>query len=566
MIQFTNEKNNIKEEVELKKKKMKQTKTPPMFIIYLRRFDKRLVWGVTGLLSLLLIFLLVLLVANIFKKAVVFTIRGSNTVYSTTKKANKDYTQDIYDMLEKLNQTNYVDALGEFENLAIVKCDSFINLRSSPDVKDTRAIVGKMYNNSACDILQMDVNETYSKVKSGNMTGYVAKQFLITGDEAKQIALQNVKERAEIQVAKLWMRSEPNATSEDNKIGATYKGERFVIVDRVGEWLKIEADDIDGYSFGYINGSSDYVTIKKCLDVARTQDLKNDVLNYYDTIGVSIANSFVNIRSSAKDKGNSNIIGKLPRHAGCEILSSTGDWYKIRSGRITGYVTKDYIATGKKAENLAVQYADLRAIVKIDALRVRTKASTKAKAWTTISKEETYVVKDQLDGWVEIEIEGGRKNESGFISTSQGYVEVRYALEQAVEYRPAQVQQLKVTSKRKSVITYATQFVGNPYVWGGTSLTGGADCSGFVQSIMRKYGVSLPRVAKDQAKCGVARTSATKQPGDLIFYSGPTGVIDHVAIYIGNNQIVHAASAKSGIKISRWNYRAAAAIRNVLGN
>lgn len=565
MIKFNKEKNNIKEEVDLKKKEKNQTKTPPMFIIYLRRFDKRLVWGVAGLFSLLLIFLFIMLLTFVFKKAVVFSVRGGGAVYSTTKKENKDYTEEIYDMIEKLHQTNYLSALNEFENLAVIKCDSFINLRKSPDVKDTRAIVGKMFNNSACDVIDMDVNDTYAKVKSGGMTGYVAKQFLITGDEAKQIAIQNIKERAEIKVDKLWMRSEPNATSEDNKIGATYKGERFVIVDRVGEWLKIEADDVDGYTFGYINGSSDYVTIKKCLDVARTQDLKNDVLNYYDTIGVSIANSFVNIRSSAKDKGNANIIGKLPRHAGCEILSSTGDWYKIKSGRITGYVTKSYIATGKKAENLAVQYADLRAIVKIDALRVRTKASTNAKAWTTISKEETYVVKDQLDGWVEIEIEGGRKNESGFISTSQGYVEVRYALEQAVEYRPAQVQKLNVTSKRKNVITYAVQFVGNPYVWGGTSLTGGADCSGFVQSIMKHYGISLPRTAKDQAKCGSARAAGARQPGDLIFYSGSNGVIDHVAIYIGNNQIVHAASAKSGIKISRWNYRAAAAIRNVLG-
>lgn len=115
-------------------------------------------------------------------------------------------------------------------------------------------------------------------------------------------------------------------------------------------------------------------------------------------------------------------------------------------------------------------------------------------------------------------------------------------------------------------MNYALQYVGNPYVWGGTSLTKGVDCSGFTMQVMRQFGVSLPHYSGSQAKMGKAVTSGNMRPGDLIFYAGSGGQVNHVAIYIGNGQVVHAASRKSGIKISTWNYRSPVAIRNVLGD
>ena len=111
-----------------------------------------------------------------------------------------------------------------------------------------------------------------------------------------------------------------------------------------------------------------------------------------------------------------------------------------------------------------------------------------------------------------------------------------------------------------SVVDYATQFVGNPYVWGGTSLTSGADCSGFVQSVYANFGVSLPRTSYEQQNAGYEVSYADAQPGDLICYGG------HVAIYMGNGQIVHASTEKTGIKVSRWNYRTPVRIVNVLGD
>ena len=114
---------------------------------------------------------------------------------------------------------------------------------------------------------------------------------------------------------------------------------------------------------------------------------------------------------------------------------------------------------------------------------------------------------------------------------------------------------LDVSDVRVDLCEYALEFVGNPYVWGGTSLTKGADCSGFVLSVFKKFGVSLPHHSGSQAKEGTKIKAADLQPGDLVFYANSSGTINHVAIYIGGGQVIHASSPETGIKISKYNYR-----------
>ena len=478
----------------------------------------------------------------------------------TFKNSDEYYMGLVSNYVAKLDSKIVDDILNSYKDLAIVKCDGYINFRSEPDEKNTRSIIGLLNNNAAVDIIEYDIkgNSIYSKVTSGGMTGYVAKKFLIVGNEAKSIARNEVKLRATVLVDKLRMRSKPNLDSE-SVIGTTYKGERYIVIDRDTDgWVKVLSDNIDEAEYAYINADPKYLTISMCINEARTQDLKNDVVNFYDNIGVSIARDYVNIRKTAKSNGT--IVGKLPGKAGCEILGESGSFYRIKSGLVTGYVSKQYIATGTKAEQLAIQYADLRAIIKIAAMKVRTGPGTKYKQWTRVTKEETYIVKNQLDGWVQIEID----DDDGYISTENNYVQVRYALEQAIPYTPTSSS--KTSSVRNNIKEYAVKYIGGKYVWGGNSLTTGTDCSGFVQLIYKHFGVTLPRVAKDQASKGVEVSSANKKIGDLVFYSNSKGVIDHVAIYIGNNQVVHAASTKSGIRISTWNYREPSHIRNVLGN
>ena len=477
---------------------------------------------------------------------------------------------------ETVRETNFVsneesqkieEVINSYSNLGIIKSDGYINFRSEPNELDTRSIIGLMNNGAACDIIEYDLknNSIYSKVKSGGMTGYVAKKFLITGEEAKKIARNDVRLRAIVLVDKLRMRSEPNI-SKDTEIGTTYKGERYICVENLGEWVKVIADNLDNYTVAFVNADPKYLKLELCLNEARTQDLKSDVINFYDNIGVSTAKDYVNIRKTAN--ANGTIVGKLPGKAGCEIISTSGNFYKIKSGLVTGFVSKEYIATGKRAEDLAIQYADLRAIIKIAAMKVRKGPGTKYAQWTRVTKEETYIVTKQLDGWVEIEIDGTDDSKNGtskgYVSTANNYIDVRYALDQAIVYS---VSTPKGTSSiRTQIKNFAVKYIGGKYVWGGNNLSTGVDCSGFTQAVYKNFGVTLNRVSKEQAKQGVAVSSANKKVGDLVFYANSSGVIDHVAIYIGNNQIVHAASSKSGIKISNWNYRDYKAIRNVLGN
>ena len=529
-----------------------------------RKKRKKLLFNIKRILFVIIVFVIVLLIFNISKN--LFFIRNSNYNISTSNinyniKHNDEYYYDLINQYyEKINTANIDNVINSYSNLGIIKCNGYINFRSEPNEKNTRSIIGLMNNGDALEIIEWDLknNNTYCKVKSGGMTGYVAKQFVITGEQAIESAKKNVAVRAIILVDKLRMRSSPD-TNSDNIVGTTYKGERYKLISLENNWAKVNSDNIDDVQSAYISADDKYLDIKLCLSEARTQDLKSDVLNYYDNIGVSTARDYINIRKTAKSNGT--IIGKLPGKAGCEILGESGSFYKIKSGKVTGYVSKQYLATGKRAEDLALQYADLRAIIKIAALKVRSGPGTKYKQWTTIRREETYIVTNQLDGWVEIEID--EDSDKGYISTSNNYVEVRYALDQAIEFHPATK---GPTTLRTNIKNTALKYIGGSYVWGGNTLGAGVDCSGFVQQIFKLYGVTLPRVSKEQAKSGSAVSSGNKKVGDLIFYANSNGVVDHVAIYIGNNQVVHAASTKAGIKISNWDYRTPHSIRNVLGN
>lgn len=111
------------------------------------------------------------------------------------------------------------------------------------------------------------------------------------------------------------------------------------------------------------------------------------------------------------------------------------------------------------------------------------------------------------------------------------------------------------TRARQALVSYAMQFIGNPYVWGGTSLTNGADCSGFVQEIFKHFGIVTGRTSRDQYANCVYLKGKEVMPGDLVFYADSTGYINHVAIYAGNYMIIHAANRKAGIKVNRYDYK-----------
>lgn len=472
--------------------------------------------------------------------------------------------------LEDKIKTEQEEALEQYQNLGLIQCDSYINFRSDTNENDIRNIIGLLRNGAGVEVLESDVEGKagWAKVRSGGLEGYIVKNYLLEGEEAKEKAREYMAPRVTILADKLRIRSTPEIV-DGNTLSSCAKGERYIVLSRSGkDFLKISADTLEGVEEAYISSKSENVRLEYGLDEARSLNLRQKVLNMYDNLGVSKAQDYINIRSSPEDKGIDNIIGKFPSFAGGNILGEENGWLKIESGGITGYVKAELVARGKEAESLAVEHATVMAIVNTDALNVRSSADLNSSAWTKITKDQRYSVINQLDGWVQLELDSGDDDEGeqgAFVSTRDNNVSVSYALYEALSYRPAQDRANQAAKRRSDLVNFACQFVGNPYVWGGTSLTHGCDCSGFTQTIMGKYGVSLPRVSREQAKTGVKVSSENIKPGDLIFYANRRGVVNHVGIYIGNGQVVNAASRRSGIRIYRWNYRTPVAIRNVLG-
>ena len=497
-----------------------------------------------------------------------------NIVLETTLSAeeieSKEYEKTVQSIVDS------------YANLGIAEVSGYLNVRKTPE--SFGEVVGKLPKGGACEILDTSTEGWY-KISSGGVTGYVSSQYVYTGDEAKKLAAENVAERAVIDADKLNVRSEPKADAD--VVDQIFKNERYDIKSQQDGWIQI--------SDGYI--SADYVTVKYALDEAIKQDMRQTVLSLYDNLGVSNVSNYLNVRDNP-DETKGKIIAKLPSNAGCDILdTSTAGWLKIRSGNITGYVKSEYILTGQQAKDKALQVAKLMAISNTDGVNVRTEPNTNSSIYTQISNSERFLVADQQDGWVKIEID----DQDAYLSSD--YVDVKYGLEEAIKYTPvvevadtsnsksntknstgkssssskssgkkssandgaAGSKSGSVSSKRAQIANYAVQFVGNRYVYGGTSLTNGTDCSGFTMSVMAKFGVSLPHNSGSQAGSGKSITSSQMRPGDLVFYSG-SGGINHVALYIGNGQVCHASNAKSGIKISTWNYRTPAKIVNVLGD
>ena len=477
-----------------------------------------------------------------------------------------------------------------YANLGIADVSGYLNVRKTPE--SFGEVVGKLYRGAACEIIDTS-KEGWYKISSGGVTGYVSAQYIHTGDAAREMAEEFVAERAVVQAEKLNVRSKP---SQDGEIvDQVLKGERYLVRGEEDGWIQIEK--------GYI--SADYVEIRMALDEAHKQDMRTTVLSLYDNLGVSNVSSYLNVRDNPSETSG-KIIGKLESNAGCDILDKTDNgWYKIRSGKVTGYVKAEYILTGQQAKDKAMQVSHLVAISNTDGVNVRSEPNTKSSIWTQLAANEKFHVVSQQDGWVEIELD----DTTAFISSD--YVDVKYGLNEAIKFTPIVVATEKpkattsasggsgsttkpstnasggssssgssgttssgsagssagaVSASRANIANYAIQFVGNPYVYGGTSLTSGADCSGLVQSVMKHFGISLPRTSRDQANCGRGISSSEMRPGDLVFYAGSGGTINHVAIYIGNGQVCHASNAKTGIKISTWNYRSPARIRNVLGD
>lgn len=265
----------------------------------------------------------------------------------------------------------------------------------------------------------------------------------------------------------------------------------------------------------------------------------------YTNLGIADVDNNLNIRAIAAEDGK--LVGKLPKDAACEVLDDDGTWAHIKSGKVDGYVSLEYLLTGIPAKRKAEELAVTMASVTTDSLKVRAEANTDSEVITMVPRGEELEVASVEGDWVKVYLD----DEEVFVSAE--YVKVSSELGAAITMTELLYGQ-GVSDVRVDVCQYAKEFLGNPYVWGGTNLTKGADCSGYVMSIFKKYGVSLPHSSVAQANCGTTIKVSEAKPGDLVFY-GNGRSINHVAIYIGNGQVIHASNPKTGIRISNVSYR-----------
>lgn len=309
----------------------------------------------------------------------------------------------------------------------------------------------------------------------------------------------------------------------------------------------------------------------------------------YDRLGIAKVDTYLNVRAKA-DKG-SKVVGKLTKNAGCHIYNIKKGWAKIVSGKVKGYVKASYLVKDEEAEAMAMKVGKKVATVLAQGLRVRALPSTDSAIYSVLSQDEDFVIHKEklnqewmdkfikkhikkaelkkvdydsmiadLDNWVCISVD------SDYAFVSKEYIEISYKLNRAVKIGELATDGSSgVSSTRASLVEYAKQFLGNRYVYGGTSLTNGTDCSGFSMRVFEHFGYGLPRTSGSQASSTKSIKGSDARPGDLFFY-GSGGHVNHVAIYIGSGMVIHASNPSSGIKISNAYYRSPVKVGRVISD
>lgn len=312
----------------------------------------------------------------------------------------------------------------------------------------------------------------------------------------------------------------------------------------------------------------------------------------YTNFAIAQVNNYVNIRSIPSTEGD--IVGKLPGGSVAEIQATAGeenDWFQIISGNVTGYIKAEYFISGEEAAAVMDNYVVTYAQITVNRLNVRKDASTGSKRIGYLEEGETVKVIEDLGDWLHVEYTDTTK---GYIAKEYTQLNESYLYAQTAEETAAQKALFKARTSRvqteeakkpenttkvefpattytsneelrKAIIEDALQYVGNKYVNGGNSLTNGTDCSGFTMLIFAQYGYSLSRTPSGQlSSAGRSIDYSEIQPGDIICYTENGKTCSHVAIYIGDGQIVHAANRRKGICIGKAGYGTIIGVKNVI--
>lgn len=287
------------------------------------------------------------------------------------------------------------------------------------------------------------------------------------------------------------------------------------------------------------------------------------------------SDNVINIRETPSGMGKK--LAEMENGDAVKVVgkSESGKWLKVKSGKVKGYVWKKSLVKGgvkveKLADKYATTYAELKSDVKV--LNLRKKKNLSATIITQLKGDDVCKVEKEGEKWLKVKVNGC----NGYVAKeyTKTYSKFDTAKALKTETKDLAADDSRTTDAAPAfsksdeklgtqIVNYALQFVGNPYVWGGTSLTNGADCSGFILSVYKKFGYSLPHSSASQATCGKEVDIKDLQPGDLVFYKHGSR-IGHVIMYIGNGKAVEAMGKKWGIVKSNVNYSRACTARRII--
>ena len=327
-------------------------------------------------------------------------------------------------------------------------------------------------------------------------------------------------------------------------------------------------------------------------DSRTTEEPEGEIVLFSRTRGIegttvyADVTNYVNVRK--KPTTSSSVVGKL--YGGCvaTVIEDSGNWVYVTSGNVTGYVVKDYLLFGEQAEEAIAKTYTPKVQVTANVLNIRSGAGTGYEVLKTVTKGVEAELLKEGSEWVKIRFSDGKTKKTGYVSAQ--YVKVtglpeygetlseekeriakeKKAAEEAAAKAEAEKKAAAEQSKRskaKQVADYAKTAVGTAYVWGGTNMSTGVDCSGLCYAAYKKYGYTLPRVSRDMAVSSallsVTPNTTYLKAGDLVFYASG-GRVDHVAMYIGDGKVVHASDYNTGVIISRYNYRTPHSAKRVI--
>ena len=396
--------------------------------------------------------------------------------------------------------------------LAFAQCEEYINIRESASTDS--AVTAKIYNNGSATIEEQDGD--WYKIRSGNAEGYVKAEYFVTGEAADAVAQKAAYNVAMVHPTDLNIRSDAN---EDSEVLATaHEKDELEVVAWNGDWMKVA---LGGDVYGYVNAY--YVDYKTYYPTAETIEEEQARLSAEQEAA-----------EAADYEASDDTAEALPEETYEEpVVDGSSD-------------TEEASYPDGSDETTWTEAPATDETVWTEA------PETEALYTEAPYTEAPYTEAPETDAPYTEAPETEAPYTEAPVETEAPYTE---APETEAPYTEAPETEAPSTSGvGQQIADFAVQYVGNPYVWGGTSLTEGADCSGFVQTVFAHFGLYLSRTAESQSYGGTSISLDNLQPGDLLFYNS-TGSIDHVAIYIGGGQIVHAANSRSGIIISNAYYQ-----------